>query len=333
MTERLTDAEAETVRAFAGASVLILGDVMLDEFVWGDVRRISPEAPVPVVECTRRTYAAGGAGNVAANVAGLGGRARLGGAVGADASAESLRVVLTEAGVLPDGLTPDPERPTTTKTRILAHGQQIARVDSERRAPLPESLAVRLLAWAGNALSGAGACVLSDYGKGVVTPETARAFLSAASAQGRPVVVDPKGSDYARYRGATVITPNVAETERATSREIHSDADVLAAGSDLLALLPGTAILVTRGADGMSLLREGHAPVHIPTVARSVYDVTGAGDTVVSALALALAVGAPLEHAARLANRAAGVVVGKLGTARVSLDELIGGEETGKLGN
>ncbi len=309
----------------AQTSVLVVGDIMLDEFIWGEVRRISPEAPVPIVEAKRRSYAPGGAGNVATNVVSLGGRAYLGGLVGDDNSAQQLRRVLEECGVCGAGLTIDPLRPTTTKTRIIAHSQQMARVDSEIRSPMPSELAESLLAWVDKTLPNAGACVVSDYNKGVIASGFAEAVIQRARRAGKPVIVDPKGAEYAKYRGATLITPNLHELEVAVGREIHNDADLYAAVLLLAETLPDTALLVTRGAQGMSLFQQGRESVHIPTVARNVYDVTGAGDTVVSTLALALGAGAEMEASARLANRAAGIVVGKVGTARVSYEELAEG--------
>ncbi len=311
------------IESLAGTTVLVLGDVMLDEYVWGEVRRISQEAPVPIVEASRRTYAAGGAGNVAVNVVGLGGVALLGGVVGSDYPAGKLCGVLTECGVIANGLVTDAHRPTTTKTRIVAHSQQVVRVDSEMRSALTAELEADLLAWVENALPTVGACVLSDYNKGVVSPGLAQAFIGLARQNHKPVIVDPKGTDYAKYRGATVITPNLHEVERVVNREIHDEVAMQEAATQLSGLLAGGAVLITRGAEGMSLFTSEAPPVHIPTVARAVYDVTGAGDTVVSTLALGLAVGATLERASRLANRAAGIVVGKLGTARVSAEELL----------
>ena len=316
-------ADEEIILGFAGVSVLVIGDVMLDEYVWGEVRRISPEAPVPVVECSHRTYAPGGAANVATNIAGLGGRALLGGVVGTDTSAINLQDTLQKGGVQADGLVADATRPTTTKTRIVAHSHQMIRLDSERRDALSGALESELLAWAAQQMPYVGACMLSDYGKGVVSLSLARCLMDIAADHKKPIVVDPKGTNYRKYCGATVITPNVHEVERAVNREITCEADVLESGDLLLDQLEGTALLMTRGAEGMSLLRANTPPLHIPTVARSVYDVTGAGDTVASTLALALAVGAPLEQAALIANRAAGIVVGKLGTARVSREELL----------
>lgn len=321
MSERLL----ALVERFVGQTVLILGDVMLDEYIWGEVRRISPEAPVPVVELRRRTYVPGGAANTAANVVSLGGRARLGGVVGQDHQAKALDEALRQHGVDAEGLLVDDERPTTTKTRIVAHSQQVVRVDSEQSVPLRIELEDTLLRWAEKRLADADACVLSDYAKGVVSARLAERFIHMTRQAAKPVIVDPKGTNYTKYRGATVIAPNIHEAGQAVNREINSDADLLEAGRQLSDPLEGTALLITRGSQGMSLFLNGAQMAHIPATARHVFDVTGAGDTVVSTLALALAAGAGLEQAARLANRAAGVVVGKVGTATVTLDELLGG--------
>jgi D-beta-D-heptose 7-phosphate kinase/D-beta-D-heptose 1-phosphate adenosyltransferase len=313
-----------SLAAFPGKRILLVGDVILDEYIWGDVRRISPEAPVPVVEVRRRTYLPGGAANAAANVVGLGGDALLGGVIGRDPQAGQLSQALAQARIAADGLIVDPERLTTTKTRIIAHSQQVVRMDAEQRTPLPAATEDALLRWAERHLRNVDACILSDYAKGVVSTRLAQEFIRRARQAGKPIVVDPKGTDYARYRGATVIKPNIHEVERVLKQEIHDDADLQEAGSRLTALLEGTAVLVTRGARGMSLFRPGVAPVHIATVAQNVFDVTGAGDTVVATLAIALGAGAPFEQAVLLANRAAGIVVGKIGTATVTLDELQG---------
>jgi D-beta-D-heptose 7-phosphate kinase/D-beta-D-heptose 1-phosphate adenosyltransferase len=312
----------DVVDGFHDRRVLVVGDSMLDEHVWGAVRRISPEAPVPVVEVERCNYVPGGAANTAVNAASLGGRVSLGGVVGADRDAERLTTALRAAGVDPGGLIPDPQRGTTTKTRIIAHGQHVARLDREHKAPLPAALEDRLLNWAEQEMETAEVCILSDYAKGVVSARFAQEFLSRARRAGRPVVVDPKGKDYAKYQGATVIKPNVQEVQQVLNREVRDEADWLHAGKQLTGMLPGTALLISRGAEGMSLFRGSEPPLHIPSVARAVFDVTGAGDTVVSTLALALAAGAPIEQAAHLANRAAGIVVGKVGTAAVSAEEL-----------
>ena len=315
-------AAAALVAAFAAAAVLIIGDVMLDEYIWGEVRRISPEAPVPVVEALRRTYAPGGAANVAVNVAALGGQAQLGGLVGQDYAAGQLKQVLNLPRVHTEGLITEAARPTTTKTRVVAHSQQMVRIDSEQRHSIDGAQEAALLGWVEERLPTVGACVLSDYDKGVISPRMAQSVIQAANRAGKPTIVDPKGTDYAKYRGATLIKPNLHETERALNRDIRGEDALNLAARDLRRVLDGSALLITRGAEGMSLFREQDEAIHIPQKSRDVYDVTGAGDTVVSTLALALACGSDLEQAARLANLAGGIVVGKLGTASVTGEEL-----------
>jgi D-beta-D-heptose 7-phosphate kinase/D-beta-D-heptose 1-phosphate adenosyltransferase len=321
----------ELLAAFPGQRVLIVGDVMLDEFIWGDVRRISPEAPVPVVEIQRRTYVPGGAANTAANVVSLGGVALLGGVVGRDHQAEQLGAALRQSGVEAEGLIGCDGRQTTTKTRILAHSQQVVRIDSEQRAPLSVAEEDRLLQWVETRLPGVGACVLSDYAKGVVSPRVAEHLIQMARQAGKPVVVDPKGTGYAKYRGATVVKPNVHEAERFAKQEITDESSLLEVGRQLAEVLDGSAVLITRGAQGMSLFRSGFSPAHIPAVAHNVFDVTGAGDTVISTLAMALAAGSTPEQATHLANRAASIVVGKVGTATVTLEEIKNGAPIGSV--
>ncbi len=313
---------SQSISDFTGKRVLVVGDVMLDEFVWGDTYRISPEAPVPVVKVSRRTYVPGGAGNVAANVVSLGGRAVLAGVVGSDVPGEMLRHALRELGVATEGLFADSGRPTTTKTRILARGQQVVRVDTEERGLVSAVLESEVAAWAEQAVDGVGACVISDYSKGLLSNTITRRVLDAARRAGVPVVVDPKGRDYARYGGATVVTPNTLETSEAAGVDVDTEGGLGQAATILQERLGGAALLVTRGAEGMSLFEPGRAPVHIAVTAREVYDVTGAGDTVTSTLALALAAGMSLTDASRLANFAGGIVVGKVGTATVTQDEL-----------
>lgn len=326
MTERVLQ---DILVTLSGKRVLVIGDVMLDEYIWGEVQRISPEAPVPVVEIRRRTFVPGGTANAAANVVSLGGRAWLGGVVGRDHQAATLCETLKQCGIDADGLVSDDTRPTTTKTRIVAHGQQVVRVDTEVRAPLRSELEEAILRWVAHRLTDADACILSDYAKGVVSARVAEECIRMARQGGKPIVVDPKGAQYAKYRGATLITPNVREAEQALHCAIDGDADMENVGQRLVALLAGTAVLITRGSQGMTLFREGSRPVHIPAAARTVFDVTGAGDTVVGMLAMALAAGASLEQAAHLANRAAGHVVSKVGTATVTIQELLRAEAHG----
>ena len=319
----MTNALLELVAHFPGCPVLVVGDLMLDEFIFGQVSRISPEAPVPVVEVQRRSYVPGGAANTAANVAALGARPSLAGLVGTDANADHLRDLLRTLGVNVDTIVADPARPTTTKTRILAGTQQVVRIDQERPSPMDFAVEAALLDAVRRALPSARACVLSDYGKGVVTPGFAAAVIALANAAGVPTVVDPKGVDYAKYRGATVVKPNQLEAGKVLNRDLRTSDEVDAAGRDLLTLLgPATAILITRGPQGMSLFPPAGDAVHVPTSAREVYDVTGAGDTVAGTMAVTLAVGGSLEAACQLATAAAAVVVGKVGTATCSLAEL-----------
>jgi D-beta-D-heptose 7-phosphate kinase/D-beta-D-heptose 1-phosphate adenosyltransferase len=232
--------------------------------------------------------------------------------------------LLREKAIDVGGVIVDGGRPTTAKVRLVARGQQVVRMDHEVRAAVPAAAEEALLRWVETEIRSCDACILSDYGKGAITPRVAATAIGLARRGGIPVVVDPKGTDYAKYRGATVIKPNVYEVERLLKEELATLAELERAGARLVALLDGTAVLVTRGAEGMALFRAGFAAWHVPTAARQVYDVTGAGDTVVSALALALAAGAGLKSAIRLASRAAGLAVARRGTAAVAAAELRG---------
>jgi len=313
----------ELLARFRDCPVLIVGDLMLDEYLWGHVNRISPEAPVPVVEVQRRSFTAGGAANTAANVASLGGSAIIAGIVGDDAEGARIRDLMAGLGIDTSAIVTDSTRPTTTKTRVVAHSQQMVRIDHEQLGPLSDAVEVELLAQLESQLTRVRAAVVSDYGKGVITPSLCERFLALARAAGVPVVVDPKGTDYRKYRGATVVKPNQLETGKVLNRELRTTAEVEQAGRELLNFLgAGSSVLVTRGAHGMTLLEAGRPAVHVPAQAREVYDVTGAGDTVAGTLALALAVGGTLELACRLASFAAAVVVGKVGTATCALAEL-----------
>ena len=316
------------LRSMRGRRVLVLGDVMLDEFLWGRVARISPEAPVPVVEIQRESFHVGGAGNVARNVRALEGEAALVGVVGKDAAASRLRDELRAAGV-EDALVEASGRPTTVKTRIVAHHQQVCRADRERSDELAKALEDAVVARIAGALRTADALVVSDYQKGVVTRRVMRSAVALARRRRVPVLVDPKVRHFGFYRGATIVTPNLLEAEQASGVRIRDEADLRGAGERLLRSLRCRAVLITRGEQGMSLFEAGRRLVHIPVAEREVFDVTGAGDTVIATLSLALCAGASLPQAAALANDAAGVVVAKLGTATVSPDELILARETG----
>jgi rfaE bifunctional protein kinase chain/domain len=315
-------AKLETLVArLHGSTVLAVGDAMLDEYVWGRVRRISPEAPVPVVEVQGRTHVPGGAANVASGIVALGGRALLGAVIGPDPQGEQLRRALEERGVDCGGLLVESSRATTTKTRVIAHNQQVVRTDFEECVALAAENEDALLAWVEREVAGTDAVVVSDYAKGLVSERVAAGVIQLARRAGKPVVVDPKGVDYAKYRGATVLTPNVHDAERAASFPVERYEDLLEVGRRLREALAGSHLLITRGAEGMSLLSDSGI-VDVRAEAHDVYDVTGAGDTVVATLAVALGRGLGLEEAMRLANAAAGIVVSKVGTASVTLDEL-----------
>jgi D-beta-D-heptose 7-phosphate kinase/D-beta-D-heptose 1-phosphate adenosyltransferase len=315
----------ELVGAMRGRGVVVFGDVMLDEFVWGDVTRISPEAPVPVVEIRRESAHLGGAANVLANLRALGVRAGLVGVVGSDRAGERVRAELREAGALhaEESLIVDVSRPTTVKTRIIAHNQLIVRADRERRAPVDALVEERIVAALRRLLKGADALVVSDYDKGAVTPGVLGEILTAAEVAGVPVLVDPKTRNFDSYRPATLVTPNHHEALRVTNSEDDTDEGVARAARTIRERLGCRSVLITRGERGMLLLEEGGEPVYVPTAAREVYDVTGAGDTVIATLAASLAAGATLVEAAMLANHAAGIVVGKIGTATATADELV----------
>jgi D-beta-D-heptose 7-phosphate kinase/D-beta-D-heptose 1-phosphate adenosyltransferase len=314
----------DAISRFRGCPVLVVGDLMLDEFVWGTVTRISPEAPVPVVEVQKRTDVAGGAANAAANVTSLGGRAILAGLIGDDAAGARMRKLLTSAGIDTAPVIAAADRPTTTKMRIVAHSQQVVRLDHEVSQPLPGWLEMDLLQQIDRVLPRVAGCILSDYGKGVVTPTFAEQLIGRCRSAGVPIIVDPKGTDYAKYRGATVVKPNQLEAGRVLNRELKSDESVREAGRDLLSFFGSDgAVLITRGAHGMTLFERSKEPLHLPAAAREVFDVTGAGDTVAATMTLALAAGTELPEACRLAGLAAGIVVGKAGTATVTAAELM----------
>jgi len=303
--------------------VLVVGDVMLDEFLWGRVARISPEAPVPVVEITSQTFHLGGAANVACNVRSLGGQAAVAGVVGGDATGQRLRDALVRSGIEDALALDDQGRPTTHKIRIIAHHQQVVRADREETGEIGTALEDALGHALRRSARGAGAIILSDYQKGVVTRRLMKKVLDAARREGVPLLVDPKVRHFALYRGAAVVTPNQTEAEQATGVRIRDAAGLREAGQKILKTLHCRAVLITRGEHGMALFEQDRKPVEIPTAARQVFDVTGAGDTVIASFALALAAGATLPEAAMLANYAAGVVVGKIGTATVSPEEVL----------
>ena len=313
----------ELTREFEGKRIVVMGDLMLDEFIWGRVRRISPEAPVPVVEVERQTLALGGAGNVVSNLVALGARPTPVGVVGDDGDAERMRSRFRDLNVSTNSLVVDPARPTTLKTRVIAHNQQVVRADRESRAPVSAEIEDGVIARFQSEIETADAVVVSDYNKGLLTARVLASTLQQARERGVMVCLDPKLRNFAHYQPVTVITPNHQEAAEAASLVIEDEPSLVEAGRRLLDSIDCRAVLITRGEEGMTLFTDGGEVTHIPTVAREVYDVTGAGDTVIATLALALASNASLAEAAMLANHAAGVVVGKVGTATVTRDELL----------
>ena len=319
----LTRARArDLAERFASARVLVVGDVMLDQFLIGRVSRISPEAPVPIVQFDREENRIGGAANVAHNISGLGGRVDLVGLVGNDAAAATLRRALESHGITSAGLVTDEARPTTTKVRVVTdRHQQVARVDYERDEEAGGEAEQALVERASALASEAGAIVVSDYLKGAVTHRLVSELADLAKGRRVPLLVDPKIPHIEYYAGAALVTPNHHEAEVATHMRIRSDADAARAARAFRERARCAGVLVTRGEHGMWLLADGE--FDLPAEAREVSDVTGAGDTVIATLALALAAGATSTEAAWLANHAAGVVVGKFGPATLTASELL----------
>ena len=323
----------ERIDRFAGCTVLVLGDVMLDTYVYGHVERVSPEAPIPVLRIDNRREMLGGAGNVARNVAALGARVILVGVAGEDEAGHSIATQLAEAdgGRISGRLVIDQGRPTTRKTRFVSGTQQLLRVDEEIARPIGGATAEAVLARFEEALAESDIVVLSDYSKGVLSEAVLAAAIAAAHAIGKRVVADPKSRDFSRYRYVDVLKPNRLEITQATGIDCRDDATTEQAGRAALATAEAGAVIVTRGAHGVSIIPKDGPALHLPTLARAVFDVSGAGDTLVSCLAVALAAGADLAEATELANTAAGIVVGKAGTECVSPTELAQGLHLGAL--
>lgn len=313
---------SEVVSGFSGCRIAVIGDLILDEFVWGNVERISPEAPVPVVDVIRESEHLGGAANVALNLTSLGAEVDLVGVVGQDAAAKRLAENLASSGISTDSIVGDSDRRTTIKTRIIAHHQQVCRTDRETKKSLDPTIRENVTSHSRASIGKADAVVLSDYGKGVLSDEMATLLIQCCREKGKFVAVDPKVNDFSHYAQASIITPNKWEAELASGVSIFDEVSLEQAGRMILQIASADDVLITRGDQGMSLISHQER-LDIPTVAREVFDVTGAGDTVIATLALGVAAGATVHEAAVLANHAAGVVVGKLGTASASVDELL----------
>lgn len=311
---------------FSKAGVLVVGDIMVDHFIWGKVSRISPEAPVPVVDVQKDSILLGGCANVLNSIYAMGGKVYVTGVIGADNMGRLLLEELQERKIATDGIVVEKGRPTTLKTRIVAHGQQVVRFDKESRKPIPRNSTAKIIDYIGSLHKKIGAIVISDYSKGVISRELVSGIRETVKDKNIYICLDPKQSDFSAYEGAYVITPNHHEAGRAAGIEITNEKDLLYVGEILLKKHGFQALLITRGEEGMSLFeRNGSRITHteFPAQAKEIYDVTGAGDTVIGVLALSLASRADLREATCLANHAAGVVVGKVGTATVSQTELI----------
>ncbi|MBA3766080.1 MAG: D-glycero-beta-D-manno-heptose-7-phosphate kinase [Acidobacteria bacterium] len=324
MNQLSQDRAGKIIEGMRACSVVVLGDLMLDEFIWGEVTRISPEAPVPVVDVRRESVHLGGAANVLANIVALGARASIVGVVGDDGAGKHLRSALHEASPAQtdEMIVVDKSRPSTVKTRIIAHNQTVVRADREGRMPVDAQTEDRIIGVLQREIKEASAFVVSDYDKGAVTPRILNEILPLAYGRGIPVLIDPKIRNFDAYRPATLVTPNHYEALRLTGTEEDTDEGLKRAAELIRARLSCDCVLITRGERGMMLLEGSHEPVYVATAAREVYDVTGAGDTVIATLAASLAAGATMLEAAILANHAAGVVVGKVGTSTASAFEL-----------
>jgi rfaE bifunctional protein kinase chain/domain len=314
----------EIISNFSQSGVLVIGDVMVDHFIWGKVSRISPEAPVPVVDVQKDSILLGGCANVLNSIYAMGGNVCVTGVIGADDIGQGLVSELRSRKIDAAGIVVEKGRPTTLKTRVVAHGQQVVRFDNESRKPIPKASTQKILDYVQSLHKKIGAIVVSDYGKGVISRELIEGIKSIVKDSSVFICLDPKQSDFSIYQGVHVITPNHHEAQRAAGMEINNSDDLMVLGEKLLKKFDFKALLVTRGEEGMSLFEKRRKIEHtyFPAQAKEVYDVTGAGDTVIGVLALALAARASLTEATCLANHAAGIVVGKVGTATVSQDEL-----------
>ncbi|MDF1537211.1 MAG: D-glycero-beta-D-manno-heptose-7-phosphate kinase [bacterium] len=312
----------ELLARLEGKKVLVIGDLMIDEYIWGGVTRISPEAPVPIVGVTSETLRPGGAANVASNIFSLKGKVELCGVLGDDQMGRWLKGEMGKKGTGTRGIISVPGRPTTVKTRVIAHNQQVVRVDKEVTYPLDQKDENLLLASAGSFLPQCGCVVISDYAKGVITPTLVRQLVAIAGKAGVPVAVDPKVQHFSTYRGVSVLTPNLLEAAAGAGMVIDSMDALVEAGRRIVEKLGCAHLLITRGDQGMTLFSGMDEVTHIPALGRHVFDVTGAGDTVISTLSLAMAAGLPMADGAYLSNVAAGIVVGEVGTVAVTVEQM-----------
>ena len=316
------------IERFGRVRILVIGDLIMDHFIWGKVRRISPEAPVPVVEVSKEDLLLGGSANVINNIHSLGGGALVTGVVGNDDDGRKMKKLLSEKGIGAEGIVVDRSRPTTIKTRVIAHSQQVVRFDREKIDRIEPQTAERVLAYIKKAVRASDVVVISDYAKGLISDFLVEETNGLCRRLHKPVAVDPKVEHFDYYKGVTIVTPNNLEASQASGIEIEDNASLYRAGEFLFNKLGSEALLITRGEHGMSLF-ETSSVTHIPTVAQEVFDVSGAGDTVIAVLALSIAAGASFKEAAVLSNFASGVVVGKIGTATLNRKELTAAVESG----
>jgi D-beta-D-heptose 7-phosphate kinase/D-beta-D-heptose 1-phosphate adenosyltransferase len=310
------------ISSFNKCRILVIGDLMIDEYVWGAVDRISPEAPVPIVTVEREDYTLGGAGNVVNNLAALGGQVSAAGVIGTGGDGVRLMTLFKRLGVDADGVIREPGRPTTRKTRIIAAHQHVLRIDRETRREVSADTVNRLTAFTDRKIPEIDVILISDYAKGLLTRSLLKKLTTDARSHNKPIIADPKGMDFSKYAGVTLLTPNRKEAALAAGIEITDEASLIRAGRIILEKSGIENLLITCGKDGMVLFEQDKRPHAIHAEARQVFDVSGAGDTVLSVFSLALASGCDFQEAAAVANTAAGIVVGKLGTATVSQEEL-----------
>ncbi len=324
------------VNKFAGKKIMVIGDLMLDQFIWGGVSRISPEAPVPVVKVENEDYMPGGACNVANNLAKLGAKVYLVGVIGNDSRAGILKNLLIEREVNIDGVIVDESRPTIQKTRIIAkhRHQHVVRIDWEDGNKLDRNILNKIVDYVRENVKNVDGIIIEDYGKGLISPSLIKEAVSSAKKYNKTVSVDPKEEHFSYYKGVSAITPNHNEAEKGAGFKIKDDEDLLKAGNKMLAKLKAEVVLITLGERGMMVFEEKKKPCHIPTVAQEVFDVSGAGDTVIAVYTLAVVSGASATRAAYIANCAAGIVVGKIGTASADRKEILDGlrKLNGKVG-
>lgn len=308
---------------FSQQKILVIGDLILDEYLWGEVGRISPEAPVQVVDIHKEFVTLGGAGNVAANLISLGGQVQVCSVIGQDSNGDAVLDELSRLGLSTEGIFKAPNRPTTKKSRVLAANQQVLRIDRETRYPIETTWEKKIINYLTQSKAEYAGIILSDYQKGIFTEKLLKKIIELARNHEKPIFIDPKGASFQKYRGANYITPNRKEAAQATGIALHTEKEIQKAGEKLLQELSLDGVIITRGKEGISLFQRDYPPVNLTTQVKEVYDVSGAGDTVIASLTLGYLAGLPLDEAAELANLAAGIVVGKVGTATVTMDEIL----------